>query len=306
MSALTEWETGLRVTLDFIFLILANCGLISLHQMAGQFGVIGNSPDVLTDDDENADNQNSTLTPLSYSPPELQMSRLRCNSPCNDNSKHNSGKTNMVLLDIEDTPLGVVTEEYQKKPVHGPPLLMHLLLNVGGIHPDNQVFARWRPLKRKVRASMSEKHKRQLKIFLTFVFVTIFWSVIWDLFGSLPKEELVTDDDENGKTVRLRMCGVLSRLHICWIKLTCRLVFVAVDDEDDYDRHNTGGDSDPYILIVGICYVVVAFFYLALSGELFAFVATEDEEPDNTVESTNNNVSSMLSEYILLDSIIAR
>lgn len=60
---------------------------------------------------------------------------------------------------------------------------------------------------------------------------------------------------------------------------------------DDYDKHNTQEESNSYILIVGICYVVVSLFYLALSGELFSFVATEDEAPDKTVDSTDVNVS---------------
>lgn len=65
----------------------------------------------------------------------------------------------------------------------------------------------------------------------------------------------------------------------------------ATDDEDDYDKHNTGGDSKSYILLLGIFYVVVSVFYLAMSGELFHFVVTEDDAPEWTAESADSNVS---------------
>lgn len=182
MAELTDWETGPRLLLNFIFLFIANCGLISLHQMAGQFGVLGNDTDVLVDNDEDDENTKSNKP---YSPPEIEM-MSGTNKEDNDCSSETSKSTEMYPT--------------QDKA----PVVMQLLAMSGITRVDSRntrLFPLFRTLKRRGRPSMSDKHKRQVKILLTFIFVTMFWSVVWDLFGSLPKEQLIEDDDENGNNL---------------------------------------------------------------------------------------------------------
>jgi hypothetical protein len=72
--------------------------------------------------------------------------------------------------------------------------------------------------------------------------------------------------------------------------LTLLFCLYYADDEDDYDKHDLSGhDSKFRVMTLGICYVVVAFAYLAITGELFSFVETEDDEP--AADSDDSHVS---------------
>ena len=66
------------------------------------------------------------------------------------------------------------------------------------------------------------------------------------------------------------------------------------DDEDDYDRHDEG-KSGAYLLLVGIFYVIMSFFYLAMSGELHAFVLQETDDPDDIAKNKVMFVLSLMS-----------
>lgn len=185
VSALTDWNTGPRIALDFAFLVISNCGLIYLRQMAGQFGVVGSDADVLADDksddcDVEADN---SKTKKHYTPPEVELNGY--NEVENSNASPEDGENNNEV-DVASAPL------------------VAYLFVISGVTEDPDVvtslveeksFPRLQQLK---GVSMSENSKRQGKILLTFIFVTMFWSVIWDLFGSLPREELTVVDDDNG------------------------------------------------------------------------------------------------------------
>ena len=81
--------------------------------------------------------------------------------------------------------------------------------------------------------------------------------------------------------------------HLIYL-ICCRLICCGyIDDKDDYDNHNLQGrDSNFHVMFVGMAYVFVAFIYLAVTGELFAFVYTDDEDAD--VDSrAETNVSSL-------------
>jgi hypothetical protein len=287
VSSLTDWETGPRLALNLVFLLLANCGLISLHQMAGQFGVAGGDTDVLADEDKDEDEdedhgKRAKKKPKPYSPPEIEMHGYSGGdvsvSEGSSSSHTDSCCEDDCVLDND-------------KPSF--PLLQHLL-SISMASRDNEVVSampdkiKWIQLKGEAHTPLSEKNKRQVKILLTFIFVTTFWSVMWDVFGSLPKETIIGDDGSNGD----KFCSVYVCLFL-FVFILFLFIFVLTDDDgDDYDRHNGDGESSSfYVMILGISYVVVAFFYLALSGELFSFVDTEDEAPDRTAESTDINVS---------------
>lgn len=181
MSALTDWETGPRIALNLLFLILANCGLISLHQMAGQFGVAGHDSDVLADDDENE--QEETIAPAPYCPPEIEMSGGLSKNNNNNNISNNKDNIDTHQLKYE----GNIFDEYKKQQQEGP-LVKRIALLIST-----------RPSENRIRSlSNLEKYKRKAKILFTFIFVALFWSGLWDLFSTLPKEQLI-DDDDNGK-----------------------------------------------------------------------------------------------------------
>mmetsp|Transcript_7680 Transcript_7680/g.12956 ORF Transcript_7680/g.12956 Transcript_7680/m.12956 type:complete len:540 (+) Transcript_7680:137-1756(+) len=237
MSSLTDWKTGPRIALNFFFLILANCGLISLHQMAGQFGFLGSNADVL--EGKATESVQSDREAQSYTPPKVEMQGYKRND--SDVRKNDQ--------------VGCAFERSSSSRSEPAPLATYIFV-ISGVTEDPTViatltedkeFPRYRQLKGGL--SFSDNTKRQVKVLLTFICVTTFWSVIWDLFGPMPREQLTSDDDS--------------------------------DDGDDYDTHNLhGSDTQFHVMLVGICYVLVSFMYLAITGELFSFVATEGEEAD--------------------------
>lgn len=220
VGEISGWKRGPRVALDILLLIIANCGLIVLHQISGQFGIKGSDADVIVEDKEKSEK--------SYSPPKTDRS-------------------DSIASSIEDEEC---REEQQLNSVS------RMVYMISGMHSRVKQEIRERQdlhkirlgyLRNRIRQSIPDKTKRQAKILLTFIFVTMFWSVIWDIFSSMPREHLTDEDDDT-------------------------------DEQDDYDKHDLSGhDTSFYIMSLGICYVIVSFAYLAITGELFAFVTTEDE-----------------------------
>jgi hypothetical protein len=196
VAELTDWQRGQRIALNFFFMVIANCGLIYLHQLAGQFGVIGSNSDVLVDNDDADDDgegDKSKEKNKKYTPPEILSERSNINS-------HKETLEMMTMSSIfpQQDDSSSLQESEEVPTLSKPPLLFSLLR----VSEEKTIsFPRLNLLKS--RMSLSQKTERQVKIFFTFVFVTMFWSVIWDMFSSLPREYLIDEDDDHGTPVTL-------------------------------------------------------------------------------------------------------
>ena len=140
--------------------------------MAGQFGATGSSTDVLAND--------KRKKKVAYDPPSIELSDY------SSQTKNNNIESDSTAILEEAAPVSM------------------LILSLSGMSSENTVIAHWTPDRNfprlrqfhgKVTASISEKRKGRFKVLMTFVFVTMYWSACWDLFGSLPKEQLPADDD---------------------------------------------------------------------------------------------------------------
>ena len=108
----------------------------------------------------------------------------------------------------------------------------------------------------RVRPTLSRKEDIiiRLKIVLAFFALTMFWTATWDLFCSIPSEEMVGSEDDDG-------------------------------DDDYYDVHVKGRSDDEFqLLILGFGYTIVALVYMIVTGELFSVVKRQDSRSE-TVKS---------------------
>jgi hypothetical protein len=98
----------------------------------------------------------------------------------------------------------------------------------------------------------------QLKMIATLFAVVTYWYALWDIFASLPTEEIVVQTNEG-------------------------------DDEADDDgrEHRSVSKRLEYIfLTLGIGYVMASGIVLVVSGELFAFI---NREEDDTVQEVRTS-----------------
>ena len=86
---------------------------------------------------------------------------------------------------------------------------------------------------------------KEFKAIIIFLGLTMFWTAIWDLFGSIPAESLVSSDDDG--------------------------------DDDYYDRHIAGSREDEFrLFILGLAYAIFSLAYLLITGELFSLLKAQD------------------------------
>jgi hypothetical protein len=99
--------------------------------------------------------------------------------------------------------------------------------------------------KQSPRTSFTGRVIKEFKTVVIFLGLTMFWTAIWDLFGSIPAESLVSSDDDG--------------------------------DDDYYDRHIAGSREDEFrLFILGLAYAVISLSYLLITGELFALLKKQD------------------------------
>ena len=78
----------------------------------------------------------------------------------------------------------------------------------------------------------------------------MYWTSTWDLFCSIPSEEMVGGEGDDG-------------------------------DDDYYDVHVKGRSDDEFLLLVlGSAYTIVALVYMIVTGELFSVVKRQDSHAE--------------------------
>ncbi len=100
--------------------------------------------------------------------------------------------------------------------------------------------------------SRANKHRKILTIFTA---ITLFWSAISDLLGSIPSEVLIGNEN---------------------------LPSANADDGDDYyDGYIAGtADNELKLFALGVFYVIFSLFVLIITGELWSFLKRQDDHSE--------------------------
>jgi hypothetical protein len=103
----------------------------------------------------------------------------------------------------------------------------------------------------RVLLSRAEDYRNRAHIIAAFVALTMFWSATWDLFCSIPSEEMVAGEGDDDR------------------------------DDDYYDVHVKGHTDEEFqLLFLGIAYALVALVYMFATGEIFSVLKRQDSKSE--------------------------
>lgn len=225
-----------RIWMDIFYLFLSNVVLMYNHELMGQFGVVGDKA-VLQFHDEPAPESVDADPDLSYSP----MADTIPISPSERITK-SASRESLGALNLSST-------------------LEANLLNYSEAKPGLLLSA-W------------NRYSKRLKIIIVFLALTMFWTATWDLLCSIPSQEMVGTEGDDG-------------------------------DDDYYDVHVKGRSDEEFLLLIwGLAYSVVAIVFMIITGELFSVVKRQDSTSEKVSFALLNCTFTVLTALHDLDSPI--
>jgi hypothetical protein len=242
----TQWRIGPRIAVDIAYLIASNLGFLFTKQFLSQFGVPGDRSVLVRDDDDGYD---FVLDDGSQRHIRSKSLVNQASHPSTDASKpptstvENSPETIMKKFDFIGT---VSSGSMDRASVSLPNTLNQSLTG------DRTKDIKSKPFLDCCSYSCSNRMKKQAQTIGTFIALTMFWSSIWDLFGAIPRETLIGQEDAHD-----------------------------IDDkfDDDYDRHHGTGKADAVKMVsLGLGYCVVSFAFLVVTGELWTAINHHSNE----------------------------